>query len=216
MEKIEYLNFVLVLSGAYLLGSIPSAVWLGKLFYKTDVRLHGSRNAGATNTFRVLGPKVGVPVLVIDTMKGYFAVQLVHFITPLPNSLDLISVQLILGASALIGHILPVFAQFKGGKGIATLLGIMFAVHSPATFLSTCVFALIFTLSKIVSLASITAALSFPFIIILIFKPESIVLSLFSIIIAVLVLFTHRKNIIRIINKNESKLTFANKKNKDN
>ncbi len=216
MNSFEYFPFLLTFIGAYLLGSIPSAVWLGKIFYKIDVRKYGSGNAGATNTFRVLGPKIGLPVLILDTLKGYFAVQLIQFITHLPAGWDPVSVQLVLGATALLGHILPVFAGFKGGKGIATLLGIIFAVHPLASFLSVVIFSLVFTLSKIVSLASITAAMSFPFIIILIFKPESTVLSVFSVIIAVLVLFTHRKNIIRILNNDESKFRFADRKNKDN
>lgn len=195
---------------AYLIGSIPTAVWLGKLFYETDVRRHGSGNAGATNTFRVLGPKLGVPVLLIDILKGYLAIQLLHYTTIPSNNSAFINIQLVVGAAALIGHIYPVYAGFKGGKGIATLLGVMLAVHPLATLACTGIFLLVFTLSKIVSLSSMAAALSFPIIIILVFQTENKILSAFSIIIAVMVLLTHRKNINRILNNEETKIKFKN------
>lgn len=202
--------FILI---AYLIGSIPTAVWLGKLFYETDVRRHGSGNAGATNTFRVLGVKLGVPVLLIDILKGYFAIQLLHLSTIPPDSSAFINLQLVVGAAALTGHIYPVYAGFKGGKGIATLLGVMLAIHPLATLACMGIFILVFTLSKIVSLSSMAAALSFPVIIILVFQSENQILSVFSIIIAVMVLYTHRKNINRIMNREESKIQF--KRNED-
>ncbi len=124
---------VLAIIVAYLLGSIPTAVWVGKHFYKIDVRDYGSGNAGATNTFRVLGKKAGIPVLLIDVLKGWLAVMLVYVFTePGQNSDELFHLQLRLGAASLIGHIFPIWAGFRGGKGVATLLGIIIALNLQA------------------------------------------------------------------------------------
>lgn len=201
-----FYQIIIFLFSAYLIGSVPTAVWLGQLFYATDIRRHGSGNAGATNTFRVLGPKIGVPVLFIDIFKGYAALQLLHLSSISPPGETFTNLQLMMGAGALIGHIYPVYAGFKGGKGIATLLGIMLAVHTQATLSCMAVFTLVFYLSKMVSLASMSAALSFPFIMILVFQTENKILAVFSIIIALLVLYTHRKNIGRILNNEEPKV----------
>ena len=205
-------QIILFLFTAYLIGSIPTAIWLRKLFYETDVRRHGSGNAGATNTFRILGPKLGVPVLLIDILKGYLALQLLHLAPATLGSAGFTNFQLILGAGALIGHIYPVYAGFKGGKGIASLLGVMFAIHPQATLACLGIFSLVFYLSKIVSLSSMSAAMSFPFIIILVFRTENKVLAAFSVIIALLVLYTHRKNIIRILNGEEPKIKLNKQK----
>src|SRR5687768_13215686 len=114
---------------AYLLGSIPSAVWIGKRFYGIDVREFGSGNAGATNTFRVLGKKAGIPVLLIDIFKGWLAVQLAYLSSYRIDSVEFVNLELVLGIAALIGHIFPVYVGFRGGKGIATLLGVVIGVH---------------------------------------------------------------------------------------
>ena len=101
---------------AYLLGSLPSAVWVGKAFWNIDVREYGSGNAGATNTFRVLGPKAGIPVLILDIAKGWLAVQLAtYFGDYMPATQQFINFKLVLGVGALLGHIFPVFAGFRGG-----------------------------------------------------------------------------------------------------
>lgn len=197
---------VLALIGAYLFGSVPSAVWIGRVFYGVDVREYGSGNAGATNTFRVLGKKAGIPVLLIDAMKGFAAVQLATLLVPNPyNSTVFINYQLALGITAVLGHIFPVFAGFRGGKGIATLLGVMLAVHYQGALLALSIFLLVFAISRFVSLGSMLAAVSFPFIIVLVFKTSVPSLIVFSMFIAILVLVTHQKNIERLFRREESK-----------
>lgn len=197
---------------SYLLGSIPSAVWIGQYFYNIDVREHGSGNSGATNTFRVLGKKAGIPVLLIDIFKGFAAVQLVAFSDYKPTSEAFVSFQIVLGISALMGHIFPVFAGFRGGKGIATLLGVILAIHPIAAFFSMLVFIVVLLLSRYVSLSSILAGLSFPFIILLVFKTNNTSLVIFAFSIAALVLITHQKNIERLLRNEESRANLIPKK----
>ncbi|MEZ4721280.1 MAG: glycerol-3-phosphate 1-O-acyltransferase PlsY [Flavobacteriales bacterium] len=195
---------------AYLLGSIPTAVWIGKLFYGIDVREYGSGNAGATNTFRVLGKKAGIPVLLIDCAKGFAAVKLVLLFAEEPiSTAAYVNYQLALGISAVIGHIFPLFAGFRGGKGIATLLGLMLAIHTQGALLALVVFLLVFAITKFVSLGSMTAALSFPFIIVLVFHTTVLSLIVFSMFIAILVLITHQKNIERLMRREESKANIS-------
>ena len=190
----------------YLLGSIPSAVWIGKTLYGTDVREHGSKNAGATNTFRILGRKAGIIVLLMDVIKGVLAVLLpVWFIHGLHPE-DLIRLRLIVGAAVFLGHVFPVFAQFRGGKGVATSLGIVIGIHPVAAAICLGVFLVVFILSQYVSLGAITAATLFPIAIIFIFRSESLALNLFSVIIGATVIFTHKKNIARLLKGEESKM----------
>lgn len=191
---------------AYLLGSIPTAVWVGRIFYGKDVREFGSGNAGATNTFRVLGKKAGIPVLLFDILKGSIAVYLAcYFVDYHEGTSDFVNYQLVLGIGVLIGHIFPVYVGFRGGKGIATLLGIMIAIHPQAAFSCIGIFLAVFLLTKYVSLGSIISAICFPLLIILVFKSEIPSLVIFSIFIAIMVLVTHQKNIERLLRKNESK-----------
>ncbi|HET8964393.1 MAG TPA: glycerol-3-phosphate 1-O-acyltransferase PlsY [Chitinophagales bacterium] len=206
------INNILLLISAYLLGSIPTAVWIGKYFYKIDVREYGSGNAGATNTFRVLGKKAGIPVLLIDVLKGFAAVCLAYLSNYAKSSNQLINLQLVLGIASLVGHIFPIFASFRGGKGIATLLGIILAVHPYAAFISIGIFILVLFTSRYVSLSSMIAALCFPVIVIGIFKPTAPSLVIFSILIAIMVLITHQKNIERLLRKEESKAKLIKKK----
>lgn len=195
---------------AYLIGSIPTAVWIGRIFYDIDVREYGSGNAGATNTFRVLGKKAGIPVLIIDCFKGFLAVSLVYVFTEEPISTDaFVNYQLALGIAAVIGHIFPVFAGFRGGKGIATLLGLMLAIHYQGALIAMLIFLLVFALTKFVSLGSMTAALSFPFVIVLVFQTTVPSLIVFSMFIAILVLITHQKNIERLVRREESKANIS-------
>ena len=136
---------ILGLIVAYLLGSIPTAVWIGKLFYNKDVREYGSGNAGATNTFRVLGKSAGIPVLIIDVLKGSISILLVGLISEIPSNSDaFINLQLAFGISAFIGHLFPVFAEFRGGKGVATMLGIVLALNFPSALLAILVFLVVF------------------------------------------------------------------------
>lgn len=198
---------------AYLLGSIPSAVWIGKFFYGTDVREYGSGNAGATNTFRVLGKRAGIPVLLIDIFKGWLSVNMAYLTDYRPGSEQFVNFQLVLGIAALLGHIFPIYVGFRGGKGIATLLGIILAVHPLAALISIAVFIVVLLVSRYVSLGSMVAAISFPVIIIVFFKSPIPSLVIFSLVIAVLVLITHQKNIERLIRREESKTRLIKKKN---
>jgi len=204
--------FALIL--CYLIGSVPSSVWIGKIFYGIDVREFGSGNAGATNTFRVLGKKAGIPVLLIDVFKGWAAVNLAYLISESqPGSVAFVDLQLALGIVALIGHVFPVYVGFRGGKGVATLLGIVIAVHLYAALVSIGVFILILLVTKYVSLSSIIAAFAFPVNIIAVFKTGIPSLVIFSLFIALLVLITHQKNIERLLSNKESKADLL-KKNK--
>ncbi len=198
---------------AYLLGSIPTAVWIGKVFFNIDVREFGSGNAGATNTFRVLGKSAGIPVLIIDILKGTAAVSLSYFSGFEAGSTAFINVQLVLGIAALLGHIFPVFAGFRGGKGVATILGIVICMLPTASALSLVVFLVVLFTSRIVSLSSMLAGLAFPFILHLVLHNTNQVLTIFSIVVAVLLLITHRKNIGRLLRREESKVRlFASQK----
>lgn len=205
---------ILLLISAYLLGSIPTAVWIGKFFYKIDVREYGSGNAGATNTFRVLGKRAGIPVLLIDVLKGFTAVYLAFFSGYDSNSNQYINLQLVLGIASLVGHIFPIFASFRGGKGIATLLGIILAVHPYGALISMGVFLVVLLTTSYVSLGSIVAALVFPIVVIMVFQVKVPSLIIFSILIAIMVLITHQKNIERMLRREESKAKLIKKKKK--
>ncbi len=197
---------------AYLIGSIPTAVWIGKFFYNIDVREFGSGNAGATNTFRVLGQKAGIPVLIIDILKGSLAVSAAFLSTYDFVSDEFINLQLVLGIAALVGHIFPVFAGFRGGKGVATILGIVICILPLSCCLSLLVFIIVLFASRMVSLSSMLAGISFPFFLHFVFHNTNSILTIFSVVVALLLIVTHRKNILRIINKQESKIKFASKK----
>ncbi|MDQ3190121.1 MAG: glycerol-3-phosphate 1-O-acyltransferase PlsY [Bacteroidota bacterium] len=206
MEVFEYIGAIVI---AYFIGSISSAVWIGKMFYSVDVREFGSSNSGATNTFRVLGKKAGIPVLLIDIAKGSFAVFLAHILFPSAKGSEIfLEFQLALGAAAILGHIFPVFTSFKGGKGIATLLGVMIVIEPIAAGASVLVFLTVLYFSKFVSLSSILGVLFFPVISIFLFDVSSASFIAFSFGMLLLVLLTHKENIKRIANKTESKVTF--------
>lgn len=198
---------------AYLLGSIPSAVWVGRTFYGIDVRKEGSGNAGATNTIRVLGAKAGVPVLLIDVLKGWLAVFLMAWFIP-ESFGELLATYFRIGAAtaAVLGHVFPVFAGFKGGKGIATLLGVGIALYPMAVLVVVGVFIFVLLVSGYVSLASILGSVSFPFIVIFLFNPGSLPLILLAVFVGILVPLTHRKNIRRLLNRSESKFSLKRKK----
>ena len=132
---------ILYLLIAYLMGSIPTSVWIGQYFYNIDVREFGSGNSGATNTFRVLGYKAGIPVLIIDVLKGWTSVKLADFISGFPaGSEQLVNLELVFAVAALMGHVFPVYVGFRGGKGVATLLGIVLALNTTAALISLGVF----------------------------------------------------------------------------
>lgn len=198
---------------AYLLGSIPSAVWIGKSFYGIDVREKGSKNAGATNTIRVLGLLPGIFVLCIDAFKGWFAIYLSRiFGVELIGTDYMIIYQLLIGVFCVIGHALPIFAGFKGGKGVATMLGVVIGLFIKIIPLVLAVFIIVFILSHYVSLSSMSAAISFPIFYVgrclFIGEEINIVQMIFSILVAVFILWTHRKNIKRLLNHEEPKFKF--------
>ena len=210
MITIEIILLVLL---SYLTGSFPSAVWLGKIFYKTDVREYGSGNAGATNTFRVLGKGAGIPVLFMDVLKGWLAVQYVFLIN---NSSSLspelfFENQLAFGIAAVIGHLFPIFTGFRGGKGIATMLGILIGLEPNAALFSIFIFCLVIMISRFVSLSSMLASISFSFFVIFVLKSNNNSLDLFAIFVPILSLITHQKNIERLIRREETKVKFDKK-----
>ena len=192
------------------MGSIPTAVWVGRAFYDLDIREHGSGNAGATNTFRVLGKKAGIPVLLFDVFKGWLTVQFVYILCHQLELLTLsrdqeVNLQLAVGVAALIGHIFPIYVGFKGGKGVATLLGLVIAVAPEAALYAIVIFIITLLISKYVSLSSMVAGFSFPILIIVVLHTNTLSLVIFSMVIAVLLLFTHQKNIERLLSREESK-----------
>lgn len=206
------MNYILFAIIAYLLGSIPTAVWLGKMKYGIDVREHGSKNAGATNTFRTLGKKAGIVVLIIDIVKGFIASFLPYLFKVGPwQSDELITVQIVAAICAVVGHVYPIFAGFRGGKGVATSLGVIIGIHPPAAGICILVFLIIFIGSQYVSLGAIVASITFPTSIYFIFKSDSIYLISFSIILASLVIYKHRQNIQRLIAGNENKMNLFKK-----
>lgn len=192
---------------AYFIGAIPSSVWIGKKFYNLDVREHGSGNAGATNTFRVIGKKAGVIVLLLDILKAWFATTVLSSMAD-NQSIDYM---LALGLVAVLGHVFPIYIGFRGGKGIASLLGVIIAIHPLASLYSIMVFITTLLISRFVSLSSILAACVFPVLIIVHFQSTHKSLIIFSLMVAVLVIFTHKKNIERLFSKEESKVVLTNK-----
>ena len=206
------LQIILLIILAYLIGSIPTSVWIGKWFYKVDVRTKGSGNAGATNTIRVLGWKAGIPVLLFDVFKGWFAVYMSIFIlTDVYTDDQFINIKIVLAVAAVIGHIFPVYVRFKGGKGVATLLGVGIALFSYSVLVAVGVFVIVLVISRIVSISSIIASIFFPFIVVFIFNVNNLSLIIMSIAVAVFIPLTHLKNIKRLIKGEESRFDFKKK-----
>lgn len=200
---------------AYMIGSIPTAVWYGRFFHGIDVREHGSMNAGATNTFRVLGKKAGAIVFGIDVLKGFLATSLAVFLYNYDRIWDyeVAEFKILYGILAVLGHIYPVFAKFKGGKGVATSLGLGLCMFPEVAFICLCIFFIILAVSHYVSLGSILATLAFPLLMFTRwFKPDDYLLIIFGFVAFALVLYTHRKNIVRLLNGNENKIYLISKK----
>ena len=193
---------VITCTGAYLIGSIPTAVWYGQGFFGVDVRQHGSGNAGATNAFRVLGKRAGTIVMLIDVMKGYTAAVLSTLLwyADVITDTEIMTFKIVFGLMAVIGHLYPVFAQFKGGKGVASLLGMMLAIHPEMAVICIGIFLLVVIASQYVSLGSMLAALAFPVLLLMrIFgEKENPLLIVFGFIVFLLVMLTHQKNIGRL------------------
>ena len=201
------MNELLVIVLAYLIGSIPTSVWVSKGFFQIDIREYGSGNAGATNTYRILGPRWGTLVMVVDMLKGIAAVKLA-FLLPhyIDNPIQLVNLQIGLGLAAVLGHIFPVWAEFRGGKGVATLFGMVLGIQPNVALCCVGVFLLVLFLTRYISLSSILASIAFPVFILVIFNEPEHLYRIFAIAVALMVLLTHQKNIGRLFKGSESKV----------
>jgi len=205
---------VIVILLSYLIGSIPSAVWLGRYFHHVDIRDFGSGNAGATNTFRILGKKLGWIVLICDVSKGIVASTLPFFFSSffLGYKDEVLILQLCASFTAVIGHVFPIFANFRGGKGVATSLGIIFGVNPFAAAICIAIFLLVFFSFRFVSLGAITAAIAFPFISYFGLHEDARIMIVFTIVLSALVIIAHRNNFARLLKGNENKIDIRKKK----
>lgn len=192
---------------AYLIGSIPTALIISTKFFGVDIRDYGSGNMGATNTFRVLGAKFGTVVMVFDILKGMLAVGLFYFLPfYIHNEWDRTNLMVGLGLAAVMGHIFPIFAQYKGGKGVATLFGMILAVQPVIALSCVGVFLLVLFLTRYVSLSSIIAGIALPVCVLWIWNDDVVVYRIFAVLVACLIILTHQKNIIKILRGNESRI----------
>jgi glycerol-3-phosphate acyltransferase PlsY len=225
-DALTWLSVIGLMIAAYLLGSIPSAVWIGKKYYGIDIREHGSKNAGTTNMLRVLGKRAALPVFIIDYFKGFVAVILTSLMRYDDNVSEawLINLRIIATAFVVLGHIYPIFAGFKGGKGVATLLGAGTGIYAPILMLCFGVLCLVFAIWHYVSLASMVAGCCYPTLV-LIFSTmtydadapfQSIPFIIFSWLVAILLVWTHRKNISRLREGTESKIYLWSDPNEEN
>lgn len=198
---------LLLIIFAYLIGSIPTALLVSKRFFGIDIRDYGSGNMGATNTFRVLGSRYGTMVMVIDILKGMAAVMLYNLLPfYLNHDLERTNLMLGLGLAAVAGHIFPVFAGFRGGKGVATLLGMVLAIQPVIAISCIGIFAVVLYLTRYVSLSSILAAIALPICVLWIWNENEVLYRVFALIVAILVVLTHQKNIGRILRGVESRI----------
>lgn len=214
---ITYYVIVTLMIIAYLLGSVPSAVWIGKRYYGVDIRQHGSCNAGTTNMLRVLGKRAALPVFAIDFMKGFVAVSLISLLKYDDHltAAWVINLKIVAVAVVVLGHIFPIFAGFKGGKGVATLLGAITGIQPTIALLCFVVWFVVFMVWHYVSLASIVAGGCFPIFVSIFsgsmysrfgWENTSVSFIVFSIVVAILLVWTHRKNIERLLRGTESKV----------
>jgi glycerol-3-phosphate acyltransferase PlsY len=198
---------VLLIVLAYLIGSVPTAVWVSRYFFGIDIREYGSGNAGATNTFRVLGSRWGTFVMVVDVLKGILATSLYIFLPYyLGDEWDRTNFMVGLGLAAVLGHIFPIWADFRGGKGVATLFGMILAIQPLVAVCCVGVFLLVLYLTRFVSLSSILASVAFAVLILFIFNEKEPLYRAFAIAVALMVILTHQKNITRLLRGNESKV----------
>ena len=206
------MNEFLLIIISYLIGSIPTSVWISKRFFNIDIREYGSGNAGATNTFRVLGKKWGSIVMTVDIVKGVIGTSLWILvpqylnITSETDQLHRTNFMIGLGLAAVIGHVFPIWANFKGGKGVATLFGMALAIQPVVALLCIAVFLFVLYLTRFVSLSSILAGVAFMVFILFVYNAHEPFYRAFAVIVALMVVLTHQKNISRILNGTESKV----------
>lgn len=191
--------------GSYLLGSIPFGLIVGKIVKGIDIRKHGSGNIGATNVFRVVGKKWGTLVLVLDVLKGYMAPQLP---TILAETAPPVGWSLALGLGAILGHSFPVWLSFKGGKGVATSLGVFLGILFIPTALAFLFWSLVFVITRIISMASLSAAGLFPVLVYFFEKnsPDGLLYFGVSFILSLFIFYTHRANVRRLLRGEEKRL----------
>lgn len=209
---------ILLIITAYFVGSIPTALIVSRSFFDIDIRDYGSGNMGATNAYRILGSKWGTLIMVLDVLKGMIAVGLC-FLMPnyIENEIQQTNFMIALGLAAVIGHIFPVFAQFKGGKGVATLLGMLLIVQPLVAVACLGVFILVLFLTRYVSLSSILGAIMLPISVIWIWNDDVLTYRIFAVLVAFLVIITHQKNIGRLMKGAETRvhiLKYRDRKNK--
>ena len=197
--------FLIILS--YLIGSIPTSVWVSKYFFEIDIRDYGSGNAGATNTYRILGKKWGTFVMIVDMLKGVIGTSLYIFIPYyLTHELQRTNFMIGLGLASVAGHIFPIWADFKGGKGVATLFGMAVAIQPLVALCCVGVFLAVLYLTRFVSLSSILAGVSFMVFILFIFNEHETLYRIFAVLVALMIVLTHQKNITRILKGTESRV----------
>jgi len=196
---------------AYLLGSIPTAYWIGKIFKNIDIRKHGSGNSGTTNTLRVIGLRYAIPTLIIDFCKGFAATCLAFYVI-LPVGFETYHFKIFFGILAVIGHVFPIFAGFSGGKGIATFAGAVTGISYPAILICLAIFIVVTLISRFISVASIIASMVLPVFFFKFYSNDPIML-VSGILIVIIIIFTHRKNLVRLRNGNENKINFKKKIN---
>lgn len=209
------MNEFLLIVLSYLIGSIPTAVWVSRYFFGVDIRDYGSGNAGATNCYRVLGSKWGTFVMIVDMLKGVVATSL-YLLIPfyMHDELERTNFMIGLGLAAVLGHIFPVWADFKGGKGVATLFGMVVAIQPIVAVCCIGVFLLVLYLTRFVSLSSILASISFAVFILFIFNEKETLYRVFAVAVALMVILTHQKNINRILKGTESKVAILRTRNR--
>ncbi len=194
---------------AYFIGSIPTALLISKKYFAIDIRDYGSGNMGATNTFRILGRKYGTIVMIFDILKGAIAVALFYFMPYYlknVNELERTNFMIGLGLAAVLGHVFPIWANFKGGKGVATLFGMILAIQPAIALSCVGVFLLVLYLTRFVSLSSILAGLMLPISVLWIWNENEIVYRGFALLVAILIIVTHQKNITKLLRGVESRV----------
>ena len=214
-HKLDAMNEMMLVVLAYLIGSIPTSIWVSKAIFGIDIRQFGSGNPGATNTFRVLGSNWGAFVMTVDISKGLIATSL-YVLMPfyLHNELARTNFMILLGTAAVIGHIFPIWADFKGGKGVATILGMALAIQPIVALICILVFLITLFTTRYVSLSSMLAGVVFMLLILFIFKEKETSYQIFAIIVALMVVLTHQKNIGRLLKGNENKAPLFKKNRK--
>lgn len=194
------MTFFCLIILSYFFGAIPSGVWIGKIFKNIDVRDYGSKNSGATNSYRVLGAKLGIAVLIIDVLKGFISLYIASKFNLAYNDL------VILGLVAILAHTFSCFISFKGGKGVATSLGVFLFLAPVITLILLVIFILVVYFTKYISLGSITAAFLLP--IFTFFTHRDTYLFTLSVVIAIFVIYRHKTNISRLLSGTENKFKF--------